>query len=303
MTARPPRETAALVFVLSCLPTACSKRSAEPRDRSEPTVATTTASVPSVEKDLVIEREIGDRADALSATLYRYDRKVSRGEIWVARVRPKAARIDLLPSSEPAPLAKVLAGHEPPGDYVAINGGFYDAAKPMGLVIVDGKTLAPATKRGGSGMFLVDERGPAIVHRDEREAFSPHPRIAIQSIDRLVDRGKVLVKEHGDARRDARSAVAIEEDGSVLFVAMFDREAGEHSASGTVQLNGQASSIGLTLGEAAELLARDRAHGGFGARFALNLDGGFSTSMRVHLKGATLELVAHRATINALMAH
>lgn len=60
------------------------------------------------------------------------------------------------------------------------------------------------------------------------------------------------------------------------------------------------TSTGMSLAAWADLLARPVADGGLGATAALGLDGGYSTSMAIHVGELDLDLVAHRATINAL---
>lgn len=248
------------------------------------------------EPALRTEQRIGKATDALSATLYRYAGPASHGRVWVARVLPAKARIALVPAPHPEPLAKIVAAHEPSGDYVAVNGGFYDNDRPMGLVVAGGKRIAPLDARGGSGVFFMEADRAAIVHRD---AFTAkRPALALQSIDRLVDGGRSLVTARGDARRDARSAVAIDAQGAVMLVVAFDERAAFRTSDSVIQMSPASTTTGPTLQEFAELLA-----GELGARTALNLDGGFSTAMRLHLGATKLEVIAHKATINAIVAH
>lgn len=244
---------------------------------------------------LRVGRRIGKGGDALSATLYRYSGAAMHGWLWVARIRPGKARFELLPASRPRPLAVILKGHEPTGDYVAVNGGFYDHEKPMGLVVSRGKLVSPLGAHGGSGVFLVEGQRPAVVPRDDYRAHAPV--LALQSVDRLVDHGRVLVRPRPDLHRDARSAVAIDADGAVLFAVAFDARAAFPLSDDAIRMSEPCTTTGPTLLEFAELLARD-----LGARFALNLDGGSSTAMRLRIGEARLDVIARRATINALVA-
>lgn len=244
---------------------------------------------------LRVERRIGQRGDALSATLYRYTGAATHGRLWVARILPSKARLELVPAPKPRPLARILEGHEPRGDYVAINGGFYDKERPMGLVVAAGRRVAPLAARGGSGVFFVEGGRPGIVHRDGYKAVKP--TLALQSVDRLVDRGRVLVRSRPGLRRDARSAVVIDGQGAVLFAVAFDARAAFPLSKDTIRMSTGCTTTGPTLLEFAKLLVRD-----LHARSALNLDGGSSTSMRLYIGKARLDVIAHHATINALVA-
>lgn len=249
---------------------------------------------PAHQPELRAEHSI--RGDGVSVTLHRYRRRESSGRLWLARVAPEAARIELIAAERPQPLSAVVGAIG--GELVAVNGGFYDADRPMGWVVSGGETRAPLTRGGGSGVLVSVDGEPRIVHRDAAAALAGPvpPALALQSIDRLVDEGRVLVRPRRDAPRDARSAVAIDGQGALLFVVVFDERAIARESAREIVLDADCSTTGLTLLELAELLVR------LGARTALNLDGGYSTSMRVRLGGEARDVVAHRATINALVA-
>lgn len=294
------RRLAALAFAL-CL--ACSKSRKAPRP-APPVPSATSASTaapsssagaPDIGSALRVERRIGKRGDPLSATLYRFTSAAVHGRLWVARVLPDKARFELLPASRPRPLATILKKHEPGADYVALNGGFYDDDRPMGLVVAGGKLIAPLRKRGGSGVFVVQDGRPAVVARDGYHAAQP--ALALQSVDRLVDHGRVLVRPRPGLRRAARSAIAIDADGTVLLAVAFDARAAFPLSNDVVRMSQTCTTSGPTLFELAELLVRD-----LGARSALNLDGGSSTSMRLRFGKARLDIIARHATINALVA-
>lgn len=283
-------------FFACLLLVACS------RDNKTPQPTPAPAALPAVSNStlvptptLRVEQQLGAASDAISATLYRYALPESHGRLWVARVTPGKAHVTLVPAPRPEPLATLVKRREPSGDSVAINGGFYDHERPMGLVVADGKRVAPLQPRGGSGVFFIDQGRPAIVHRDAYTARNPS--VAIQSIDRLVDQGHVLVKPRPDLPRDARSVLALDDAGALLFVIAFDERAAFRTSDTVIQMTPASTTTGPTLLEIATLLV-DHLH----ARFALNLDGGFSTAMRLHVGAARREVIAHRATINAIMA-
>jgi uncharacterized protein YigE (DUF2233 family) len=292
--------------VLACvLGFACSKTHKAPPLPAPPSAAVSraaasaapsaSAAAPAAGLVLHLERQIGKSGDALSAELYRYTGAASHGRMWVAHVRPGKAHIQLLPVPRPRPLADILKGREPRGDYVAVNGGFYDQERPMGLVVAGGSPVAPLRERGGSGVFFVEMGRPAIVHRDAYKAKKP--ALALQSVDRLVDGGRVLVRARPGLRRDARSAVVIDAEGAVLFAVAFDAQAAFPLSDDEIRMSAASTTSGPTLLEFAKLLVGD-----LHARTALNLDGGSSTSMRIRIGKAHLDVIARHATINVLVA-
>lgn len=209
---------------------------------------------------------------------------------------PASARIEVLPSPEPGPLQD-LAPPIPGSACAAINGGFYDSRGAMGWVQHAGREHATLRSSGGSGVLVITADGPRIAHRDD---VLGDPQEALQSIDRLVVGGQSVVGPRARPDADARSAVAIRRDGTVVFALVFSELAVEREAPGRVELDARSSSTGLGLSAWAELLARPVADGGLGVDSALNLDGGYSTSASIHVGSFDLEVLAHGATINAL---
>ncbi len=209
---------------------------------------------------------------------------------------PAGAEIEVVPSPGPRALQEI-APPTPGAACAAINGGFYDSQGAMGWVRHAGQEVAALRPAGGSGVLEIGAAGPRIVHRDQ---VAGAPREALQSIDRLVVDGHSVVGARARPDADARSAVAIRGDGTALFVLLFAEAAVEREAPGRVELGARSSSTGVSLAAWAELLARPVADGGLGVDTALNLDGGYSTSMSIHVGTFELEVLAHGATINAL---
>lgn len=261
--------------------------------------APATATAPIVFGDVLASQ--GGEGDPIHVELRSYTRGPDRGRVWIATLS-SAAALTVVPSREPAPLARVIAAVTArDGDFVAINGGFYDARGAMGVVLTSGQSIAPFRRGGGSGVVVSTGGTPRLVHRDDY-APSQRDRWALQSIDRLVIDGAVLVKEAPGASRDARSAIALDDRGNVLLVVAFDERAIAAEKEGRVRLDADSSTTGPTLGEFAVLLATQREEGGLGAVWALNLDGGLSTSFESQVAGTTLGATACKATINALLA-
>ena len=242
-------------------------------------------------------RDFGSEG-AVSARVFRYQYGSSSGQVWVASIRPEGSDIGVIPSGRPIALRRLVRKF-PYRSFVAINGGFYDRGQPMGLTVSKGTITTPLSKGGGSGVFYVANKRVDIVHRTAFE-MSDQITAAVQSIDRLVDQGKVLVVNRRGLGNDARSAVGVRADGTLVFVALFDDRAVLSATEETVVLNARSSSTGPTLYEFAEFLARPESSRGLGLVKALNLDGGYSTSMVIQMGGKVAEVVAHGATINAL---
>lgn len=210
-------------------------------------------------------------------------------------------RLHVVPSDRPAPLSEIVAHAHPPQPFAAIDGGFYDTdQQPMGLVRSAGVDHHPVGERGGSGILFVRDARPQIVHRD---AYRPEQGVteALQSIDRLVNRGSSVVAGSASRRRAARSAVAIDAAGAVHLVVAFDERAVASEESARIELGREATRSGPTIREWADLLARDPDEGGVGATEALGLDGGFSTSLVVKSEARSLTIVPYNATINAVL--
>ncbi len=297
--------SAAMLFVIAVgVSAACDKRDPEPAAPAASSASpppAPSASAQSPQSAALRPLSKLDSDTGLSFSEHAFSLPESSGLVWVARVDLSETRLSLVQAGTPRPLLDVVVGKLRQGDYVAINGSFYGRDdRPMGWVVSDKRELAPRTRSGGSGVFLLEGSAARIVHRDAE--LPKTPDLALQSIDRLVDAGQSVVRQRSNMRRDARSAVAVRKDGSVIFVVAFDTRAADKRPDSVVALNAQSTSTGLTLAEFATLMATPRAKGGLGVRTALNLDGGFSTSMLVEIGDKKRTLLPHRATTNALIA-
>lgn len=245
-------------------------------------------------------RQIGTPADPIEVGVWSYAADGQKGRLWIVSIDPARAHLGVLPADVPAPLAQIT--RQLASDHVAINGGFYDEKSlPMGLVVSAGAQHARLRRGGGSGVFFVNARGPGIAHRDADLLRQPLDE-AVQSIDRLVHESEVLVNPRPDLPHDARSAVAIDWRGRVYLVAAVDERAIAHEDGPRIQLGPGSTTAGPTLWQIAEFLARPVLEGGLGARYALNLDGGFSTALQVRLHGEEIAVGGYRGTINAVVA-
>lgn len=260
--------------------------------------AEATANDPARVGALLYEKEAG----ALRLHIYAFVRGTKRiGRCYVAT----APRFEVVPSET---IQTSLEFATPTvGDFAAINGGFYDEQKKaMGFVRHATTTHRMATKNGGSGVMIQTPKSAKLLHRSE--AIPSAATEGIQSIDRLVVRGKVVVGAQASGERDARSAVMLDAAGAVSLVAVI-ADAAESTRTKLrttgpldvhTRLNERSSTTGLSLGEFATLLALPSNRGGLGARDALNLDGGYSTSFAARIGDERIRIEPHRATINAV---
>jgi hypothetical protein len=233
------------------------------------------------------------QAQGLRVERQRWEFGDVEGIAWRARVGLDAD-VDLSTSDDVVAFRRLLPTD--PGPWAAINGGFYEAVpdsdtyRPMGLVVSEGEEKSGLTRRGGSGVFYVDEDGPAVAHRDQ---FATAPSVALQSIDRIVSDGESVVSRRAGAKGAARSAVVVGDSHLWLVIAVADADVTETSTGARLSKSGE----GLPLWAFAEyVLATTDAHD------ALNLDGGVSTQLAVRDHDFILYVDGVRGTINALVA-
>jgi exopolysaccharide biosynthesis protein len=104
-----------------------------------------------------------------------------------------------------------------------INANFFDEFEnALGLVVNDGITINKVHQGGLllSGIFLVQENKPSIIHKSAISQYQPE--IAIQSGPRLIAKGEAL-KVKDPKARSRRSGIAITKDGNVLIYATLLR--------------------------------------------------------------------------------
>lgn len=217
----------------------------------------------------------------------------TEGIAWRARLSLDA-EVALSVADDVTPFRKLWPKDD--GPWVAINGGFYEAVpdsetyRPMGLVVSNATEVAGLTRRGGSGVFYVDEEGPAVVHRRE---FASAPTVALQSIDRIVSDGDSVVRKKPGATGAPRSAVVVGES-HLWFVITAASDDVKETPNGA-RLS--SSDSGMPLWAFAEYVLDTT-----DARDALNLDGGVSTQLAVRDDDFKLYVYGVRGTLNALVA-
>jgi hypothetical protein len=196
----------------------------------------------------------------------------------------KSVRFDV---EAPGKLTRTSAMGKQLGALAAINGGFFEPdASPRGLLKLDGKLANPANANQGS--IGVDDKGRLAIEK-RAEGDWPQMREALGAGVVLVQDGKVV--DHGKRQRSIRhprSAIGAKKDGSLVLLAIDGRA---KEAAGT------------SYEETATILVA------LGCEFAINLDGGGSTTLWTAGQGVcnfpcdnkTFDHAGERAVANALL--
>ncbi len=110
----------------------------------------------------------------------------------------------------------------------ATNAGIYEPGYiPSGLLVADGKTLAPLNERAGQGNFYLRPNGVFFIEKDRANiletaryaAAKPTPRLATQSGPLLLQNGRVHPAFTADSkRRLIRNGVGVDARGRALFL-------------------------------------------------------------------------------------
>ena len=145
-----------------------------------------------------------------------------------------------------------------------VNGGYFDENfAPLGLRIVDGKTIRPLVQgRLLTGVFIYSDSQARIVRRGELSKRE-RPLVALQTGPFLVDHARPVAGLNS-AQVARRTFVATATTGQVML----------------------GSSSGLSLRELADILATRT--GDLKNDRAINLDGGSSTAFRFKRKDGTV---------------
>jgi uncharacterized protein YigE (DUF2233 family) len=181
---------------------------------------------------------------------------VGAQSLTVLRIEPDAPslRFDV---EAPGKLTRTSAMAKKHGAIAAINGGFFEPdASPRGLLKLDGKLANAATE--GQGSVGVDAKGRLAIERRAIGDWS-EMREALGAGVVLVNDGKPV--DHGKRQRGIRhprSAIGRTKDGALVLLAVDGR---------TEQAKG------MSYEELAHVLLA------FDCEFAINLDGGGSTTL------------------------
>lgn len=250
----------------------------------------------------VAEVEVMFEVEGLRLERQRWKLKDLEGIAWRVRLKRTIARVGVRAVSKLEPFKALWPQLGADHVWAAINGGFYEedpagGYRPMGVVISQGDQVHDYKVRGGSGILLVKDDKIKIIHKSlwpkkdkEIEAVADE---ALQSIDRIVDEGKSLVKPKPSARYAARSAVALTDD--AVYLVAVAANASLYEVEGGFRLR-KSSYLGMPLWAFAQYLVEHTS-----AKQALNLDGAVSTQLIVQARDKRFELIGERGTMSAVV--
>jgi uncharacterized protein YigE (DUF2233 family) len=139
-------------------------------------------------------------------------------------------------------LAKSVAGSGRKLTFAMNAGMFHPDFRPVGLLVIDGKEIAPINRSPGSGnfflqpngVFLIDAQGPRVIATEEYRNLAPV--FATQSGPMLLHRGQVpAIAAFRSTSRHLRNGLCVPEGATVAFVISEDevtfREFAEYFSS------------------------------------------------------------------------
>lgn len=193
-------------------------------------------------------------------------------EVFWLEFPPGTATLGVSQISSHGDLGDGFAGAAGKDDLVILNGGYWDSRTetkrtkdgkeaseviyfPLGLVVANGKTIAPLARNMAGGIVYQTGRKLAIAPTEHFEELGIAPEQAIQCKPLLVHGSRSAMKSD-DHKRDDRLAIGMNRSGGVVVVIAL----GPHGA--------------FTLYELAEFLLIPSSNGGPECQEALNLDGG-----------------------------
>jgi len=162
----------------------------------------------------------------------------------------------------------LLAGiNASPFDIVSSKEG--KTIQNMGIVISDGKTLAPANSNYDALIFYKDNKA-AIVNQSSINSVENIAN-AVGGFHQTLTNGEPAQRTHGKEARHPRSAAGISQDGKYLYLVVIDGR--------------RAGSVGATEEETALLLRS------LGSWEGINFDGGGSTALAMRFANGKVRVV------------
>lgn len=256
----------------------------------------------------VAKVEVMFEVEGLRLERQRWKLKDLEGIAWRVRLKRTSARVGVRAVSKLEPFKALWPQLGADHVWAAINGGFYEEDplgdyRPMGVVISQGSQVHDYKTRGGSGILVVKDDEIKIIHKSlwPKKSFWPMGNKdikamadeALQSIDRIVDEGKSLVKPRPEASYAARSGVALSDD--AVYLVAVAANASLYEVEGGFRLR-KSSYLGMPLWAFAQYLVEHTS-----AKQALNLDGAVSTQLIVQARDKRFELIGERGTMSAVI--
>ncbi|MBK6684108.1 MAG: phosphodiester glycosidase family protein [Deltaproteobacteria bacterium] len=212
---------------------------------------------------------LGPGLELLTAELQRGSSPI--GRLAVVYAEPTAITLDLLINAKRQALSELNDDA-----LLVVNAGYFTKDwRPTGLLHVQGKTLSPLIKEGGSagsGVLVVEGPEVRLVRRDVMAQAAPGSwALAIQAGPRVIEPDGEPGIRSDDGARANRTVLGRDGRGRLALAVTYDEDAGITSGPTLFELQ---RLLGL------EGVGKIGAHLAFTA--ALNLDGGPSTGLHLN---------------------
>jgi uncharacterized protein YigE (DUF2233 family) len=200
-------------------------------------------------------------------------------EISINKKNLLLAKIDLnkhqlqIVENAPSPDQKNINQiHQENQSLLSFNGSFFSPEfRPLGLLVSDGKAVAPLTRSGlMNGIMTIDLKGnPRLYGYEEfqtqQSELSPGLSFAIQSGPILIDSQGNVVADRKNKTLAGRTALGLDHDNNLVLIMMRQSLLNRDNA--------------LSLYDFANLVSTSRELSGLGIHSLLNLDGGNSSGL------------------------
>lgn len=223
--------------------------------------------------------------EVLTASLH--DGAGVRGRLVALFIDPSVLRVAIRVAEEPSPLDALADG-----SLAAVNAGYFtEAGRPTGLLMSGGEVLHRFVARAGgagSGVLVIEDAEVSLLDRDHVEPKRLRGAdLAIQAGPRVLEPDGSRGIRSDDGRRANRTVIGRDKRGWLALVVVHGSDSG--------------FALGPTLFELQFLLQSGLAEidPRLALDFALNLDGGPSTGLR--LETPRIELPAKNRIVSAIV--
>lgn len=200
--------------------------------------------------------------------------KIADKNILIARFDPSAIQLGIV-ENDPQNPKSIQTIHEESNSLLSFNGSFFSPEfEPLGLLISNGKLLAPLNKSDlMNTVFTVNTKGlPEIFTYEEflenESRLLPELDFAIQSGPLLLDARGKNIADHQNNIKAGRTAIGLDKDSNVVILMMRQSLLDRDNA--------------LTLHEFAEMATSDNQLSDLGLHSLVNLDGGNSSGLALN---------------------
>ena len=200
--------------------------------------------------------------------------KLRDKNILLAHFDPTRFQLRIIENNSLAPTKSIQETHLAESSVLSFNGSFFSPDfKPLGLLVSEGKLLAPLSKSElMNGIFTINQKGqPQLL---DYESFQKQQTVLLPDLDFAIQSGPILLDGQGKIVVDrentivaGRTALGLDKDNNVVVLMMRQSLLGRNNA--------------LTLYDFAELAATDKELTELGINSLINLDGGNSSGLTI----------------------